>query len=283
MPGWLSRIGGRSQRVDSLASGFVAHRSAYLVLDQRRAPERCAALVAQPGWHDYLTLFAGTPLSPLLEASPWLVELKLGSQAWQAATALCQEQRIGWAFQPAQDARLEDLADHLRRLFILDDPHGGQSLVNVQDPTAWTALLAAGSDTAYAQLVGPLGQVVTPTPLPHWQAWQQVDEVGEDASEAMAPPLTHELEQALKESSRAWWLSAATDMPLQELPPEWLERLGRLEAAGIHQAHHLQRLLPRVQQEPNPETDWWAQATTMELLQAAMPAWKKVDALEASA
>lgn len=279
MPGWLTRIGERSQRVDTLASGFAAHRPAYLVLDQRRAPERCAALVGQPGWHDYLTLFAGTSLAPLLEASPWLIELSIGSQAWQAAAALCQEQRIGWAFQSAQDARLDDLADHLRRLFVLDDPHGGQSLVNLQDPAAWTALLAASSDTAYAQLIGPLGQVVTPMPLPHWQAWQFIEAPGD----AEAPPLTHELEQALKEIPRAWWLSRATETPLSALPSAWLERLGRLEAAGIKQAHYHQRLLPRVQQEPKPETDWWVQAATLEVLQAAMPAWKKVDALEASA
>ncbi|RCV86014.1 DUF4123 domain-containing protein [Billgrantia montanilacus] len=279
MSGWLTRIGERSQRVEALSGCFAAQRPVYLVLDQRRAPERCAALVGQPGWHDFLTLFAGTPLAPLIEASPWLVELKLGSQAWQAAAALCQEQRCGWAFQPAQNARLDDLADHLRRLFVLDDPHGGQSLVNVQDPTAWTALLATSNDTAYAQLFGPLGQVITPTPLPHWQAWQPAKTV----DDTERPPLTHELEQALKESPRAWWLSSATDTPLPALPPEWLVRLGRLEAAGINQAHHLQRLLPRVQQEQNPETNWWAQATTMELLQAAMPAWKKVDALEASA
>ncbi|MGR2740813.1 DUF4123 domain-containing protein [Billgrantia sp. Q4P2] len=271
MPGWLTRIGERSQRVDTLASGFAAHRSAYLVLDQRRAPERCAALVGQPGWHDFLTLFAGTPLAPLLEASPWLIELRMGSQAWQAATALCQEQRIGWAFQPAQDARLDGLADHLRQLFVLDDPHGGQSLVNVQDPTAWTAMLAAGSATAYAQLIGPLGKVVTPTPLPHWQAWQPAEATGD----AEALSLSHELEQALKESPRAWWLSRATDTPLQALPPEWLVRLGRLEAVGIKQAHHLQRLLPLICQD----SEHFSQPVEQGL-RADLPARKKVQVLE---
>lgn len=271
MPGWLTRIGERSQRVDTLAGGFAAHRSAYLVLDQRRAPERCAALVGKPGWHDYLTLFAGTPLDPLIEASPWLVELKLGSEAWQAAAALCQEQRFGWAFQPAQDARLDDLADHLRRLFVLDDPHGGQSLVNLQDAAAWTALLAAASDTAYAQLVAPLGQVVTPTPLSHWQAWQPVEAAGE----AEALSLSHKLEQALKESPRAWWLSRAIDTPLQALPPEWLVRLGRLEAVGIKQAHHLQRLLPLICQD----SEYFSQPIEQEL-HADRPARKKVQVLE---
>ncbi|PMR68909.1 DUF4123 domain-containing protein [Halomonas heilongjiangensis] len=271
MPGWLTRIGERSQRVDSLASGFAAHRPAYLVLDQRRAPERCAALVGQPGWHDFLTLFAGTPLAPLLEASPWLIELTLGSEAWQAAEALCREQRIGWAFQPAQDARLADLADHLRRLFVLDDPHGGQSLVNVQDPAAWTALLAAGSDTSYAHCIGPLGQVATPTPLHHWQAWQPAVHDGEDE----APPLTHELEHALKEVQRAWWLSQATDIPLQELPEAWLQRLGRLETEGIKQAHYLQRLLPLICQE----SEHFSQPVEQGL-RADLPMRKRVQVLE---
>ena len=242
MPGWLNRLAERSHPVDSPAAGFDGHRPLYVVLDQRRAPERCAALVGQPGWIDFLTLFAGTPLSPLLEASPWLIELTPGSEAWQVAAALCHDQRCGWAFQPAQNAQLDALADHLRPLFVLDDPHGGKSLVNLQDPTAWTALLAAGSDTAYAQLIGPLGRVVTPTPQRHWQAWKPAAEAGE----AEAPSLTHELERALKESPRAWWLSQATDKSLQELPAEWLVRLGRLAEDGITRWRDRKRLLPLI-------------------------------------
>ena len=271
MPGWLNRLAERSHPVESPAAGFDGHRPLYVVLDQRRAPERCAQLVGQPGWNDYLTLFAGTPLAPLLEASPWLIELTPGSEAWQVAAALCHDQRCGWAFQPAQNAQLDALADHLRPLFVLDDPHGGQSLVNLQDPTAWTALLAAAGDTTYAQLIGPLGWVVTPTPLSHWQAWQPAAEAGE----AEALSLTHELERALKESRRAWWLSQATDKPLQELPAEWLVRLGRLEVAGIKQAHHLQRLLPLICQE----NEKFTQPVEQEL-RANLPTRKKVQVLE---
>ncbi|MDI5985121.1 DUF4123 domain-containing protein [Halomonas sp. M4R5S39] len=272
MPGWLTRIGERSQRVDTVAACFAAHRPVFLVLDQRRAAERCAALVGQPGWHDYLTLFAGTPLAPLIEASPWLIELKLGSEAWQAAAALCQEQRCGWAFQPAQDTRLADLADHLRRLFVLDDPHGGQSLVNVQDPAAWTTLLAAGSDTSYAHCIGPLGQVVTPTPLPHWQAWLPTDE----ADEAAAPPLTHELERALKEIQRAWWLSQAADIPLQKLPPEWLERLTQLAEADIARWRDRKRLLPLVR---HADAATWRHAQAI-LFDASLTVQQKISELE---
>ncbi|WP_010628820.1 DUF4123 domain-containing protein [Halomonas sp. KM-1] len=244
MPGWLSRIDERSQRIETLSGSFEAQRSVYVVLDQRRAPERCAALVGQPGWHDYLTLFAGTPLSPLLEASPWLVELTPGSEAWQAIGSLCAGQRHGWLFQPAQATSLSDMADRLRRLFILDDPHGGQSLVNLQDAAAWTALLAASSDTAYAQLIGPLGQVITPTPLTHWQRWQPAVE----RNEAEAPALTEALEQALKESPRAWWLSRATETPLSALPPVWMERLGHLAEGGITYGRDRKRLLPLIRQ-----------------------------------
>ncbi|EWH03596.1 DUF4123 domain-containing protein [Halomonas sp. BC04] len=272
MPGWLNRLAERSHPVDSPAAGFDGHRPLYVVLDQRRAPERCAELVGQPGWIDFLTLFAGTPLSPLLEASPWLIELTPGSEAWQVAAALCHDQRIGWAFQPAQNARLDALADHLRPLFVLDDPHGGQSLVNLQDPTAWTALLAASSDTAYTQLIGPLGKVVTPTPQRHWQTWQPAEEVGE----AEAPSLTHELERALKESPRAWWLSQATDRPLQELPAEWLERLARLDAGGITRWRDRKRLLPLIRHAD--EATWrYAQAT---LSDAGLTAAQKISELE---
>ncbi|MCE8001864.1 DUF4123 domain-containing protein [Billgrantia ethanolica] len=271
MPGWLSRIEERSQRIETLSGSFEAQRSVYAVLDQRRAPERCAALVGQPGWHDYLTLFAGTPLSPLLEASPWLVELTPGGDAWQAIGSLCAGQRLGWLFQPVQATPLNELADHLRRLFILDDPHGGQSLVNLQDAAAWTALLAASSDTAYAQLIGPLGQVITPTPLTHWQRWQPAVE----HNEAEAPALTETMEQALKESPRAWWLSRATETPLSALPPAWLERLGRLDTAGIKQAHYLKRLLPLICQE----SESFSPSVEQEL-RADLPMRKKVQALE---
>ncbi|MFW3615683.1 DUF4123 domain-containing protein [Billgrantia antri] len=279
MPGWLNRIGERSHPVESPAAGFDGRRPLYAVLDQRRAPERCAALVGQPGWNDFLTLFAGTPLAPLLDASPWLVELTPGSEAWQAIRSLCTGQRFGWAFQPTQATSPDDLADHLRRLFVLDDPHGGQSLVNLQDGAGWTALLAAASDTAYAQLIGPLGQVVTPTPLPHWQAWHLVDvaseTTGDTVNESKEPPLTQALEQALKESPRAWWLSRATETPLSALPPAWLERLGQIEAAGIKQAHYLQRLLPLICQE----SESFSSSVEQEL-RADLPMRKKVQALE---
>ncbi|MCC5884351.1 MAG: DUF4123 domain-containing protein [Halomonas sp.] len=279
MPGWLNRIDERSHPVESPAAGFDGRRPLYAVLDQRRAPERCAALVGQPGWNDYLTLFAGTPLAPLLDASPWLIELTPGSEAWQAIRSLCTGQRLGWAFQTAQATSLDDLADHLRRLFVLDDPHGGQSLVNLQDAAAWTALLAAASDTVYAQLIGPLGQVVTPTPLSPWQVWQPVDAAGEAAGDAVnaskAPSLPHELEHALKEVPRAWWLSRATDTPIQALPGAWLERLARLEAAGIKQAHHLKRLLPLISQEG----EHFSSSIEQEL-RANLPIRKKVQVLE---
>lgn len=272
MSGWLSRLPERTRGSGELAAWVDPRRPAYLVLDPRRAPEACAALVGQPGWRDYLTLFAGTPLAPLLEASPWLVELEVGSEAWQALDALCTGERRGWAFQPAHATPLNDLADHLRRFFVLDDPHGGQSLVNIQDPAAWTALLAAGSDTAYAQFSGPLGQVVTPTPQRHWLAWQPADSPGN----ADALPLTQELELALKESARAWWLSQATETPLPALPPEWLERLIRLATGGITHGRDKTRLLPLICQASDAT---WRDAQAI-LVDPSLTAVQKIGELE---
>ncbi|OUE44783.1 hypothetical protein BZY95_05385, partial [Billgrantia desiderata SP1] len=111
-----------------------------------------------------------------------------------------------------------------------------------QDAAAWTALLAASSDTAYAQLIGPLGQVITPTPLTHWQRWQPAGDRDE------APALTEALERALKEIPRAWWLSRATETPLSALPPAWLERLGHLAEGGITYGRDRKRLLPLIRQ-----------------------------------
>ena len=143
--------------------------------------------------------------------------------------------------------------------------------MNLQDAAAWTALLAASSDTAHAQLIGPLGQVITPTPLTHWQRWQPAVE----RNEAEAPALTEALEQALKESPRAWWLSRATETPLSALTPAWLERLGRLDTAGIKQAHYLKRLLPLICQE----SESFSPSVEQEL-RADLPMRKKVQALE---
>lgn len=271
MSSWLSRLSECTQSSQHLASSLDTQRRAYLVLDTRRAPEACAAWIGQSGWYDFMALFAGTPLSPLLEASPWLVELKIGSDAWHSLSTLCRQERLGWAFQPREDTPLNDLADHLRTYFVLGDPHGGQSLVNLQDPAAWTALLAAIGGTAYAQLVAPLGQVVTPTPQHTWLAWQPANH-----SENPAPlTLVQETNDALQKITGAWWLSQATDTPLPLLPPAWLTRLTRLTRAGITRTEHLQRLLRLICQ---PEA---AFSTLVEqALHSTLLARQKVSALE---
>ncbi|MBD3897160.1 DUF4123 domain-containing protein [Halomonas sp. ML-15] len=272
MSGWLKRLPERTRGAGELGAWIDAQRPAYLVLDQRRYPETSAELLGKTGKYDFLTLFATTPLAPLIDASPWLIELDVGSEAWRSGETLCREQRLGWIFQPAQATSLNDLADHLRRLFVLEDPRGGQSLINIQDPAAWTALLATLPGTSLSAWLTPLGRVFTPTPQRQWLAWHEVSE-SEVAQEIL--PLTREGDAALRAASGGWWLSRTTETPLYELPEAWLARLARLNRAGITRADYLRRLLEMICQP-----DDTLPSAVEQALAASLPPRKKVQALE---
>ncbi|RUR55864.1 DUF4123 domain-containing protein [Vreelandella populi] len=239
MSGWLSQLAERSKSVDSLA-GLAVGKCAYAVLDQRRAPEQCRSILGLTGQQEFMTLFAGTSLSPLLEASPWLVEIDAGSEAWHYAEALCQK-RLGWVCLPSAGQTLQSLADHLRLLFVLADPHGGKSLINLQQPAAWMALLASAPLSVYDHWLSLFQLVATPTPQGQWLVWQAGAETSNTSDEGH---LTNEMEAALKESQQAWWLSRMTNMPIGCVRTPWLNKLKVLMEAGITRSDHLKRLLP---------------------------------------
>lgn len=244
MPGWLNQLAERCRAADNL-SEMVTGQRGFVVLDQRRSPEQCRPLLSLPGKRDFVTLFAGTPLSPLLEASPWLLDVEVGSEAWHCAEKLCQ-QRLGWICQPAADQALHSIADHLRPLFVLDDPHGGKSLINLQQPAVWTALLASAPASIYSHWLTTLHQVATPTPQGQWLVWQA------NVPSSSTPErwqLTADMESALNESQQAWWLSRMTKTPLASLPNAWLARMKTAMQAGISRSDHLKRLLPLITDE----------------------------------
>lgn len=243
MPGWLSNISERSRQVECLEGHFKHGQTAYVLLDQRHAVEQCRSLLSLTGKRDFVVLFAGTPLSPLLEASPWLLDLEVGSEAWRYAQTLCQ-QRLGWVCQGRADQTLLSIANHLGALFVLDDPHGGKSLINLQQPAVYTALLASASNSIYPHWLSPLAQVATPTPQGQWLMWQ-VKEPTSTTPERWQ--LTTEMEEALKESQQAWWLSNTTTTPFEELPRNWLERLKKCAGCGIKRGRDLMRLLAVIQ------------------------------------
>ncbi|MCW4152598.1 DUF4123 domain-containing protein [Halomonas sp. 18H] len=243
MSSWLNQLAERCYPADNLA-GMVTGQRGFVVLDQRHSPEQGRPLLSLPGKRDFATLFAGTSLSPLLEASPWLLDVEVGSEAWHYAEKLCQ-QRLGWVCQPPADQTLQSIADHLRALFVMDDPHGGKSLINLQQPAAWTALLASAPASVYSHWLNPLGQVATPTPQGQWSIWQA------DAPASPAPErwqLTADMEAALNESQQAWWLSEHTEEKLSTLPDQWVKRISKCAQYGITKGRHLARLLPAIQQ-----------------------------------
>ena len=243
MSGWLSQLAERSKSVDSLA-GLAVDKCVYVVLDQRRAPEQCRSILGLTGQQEFMTLFAGTPLSPLLEASPWLVEIDAGSEAWHYAETLCQK-RLGWVCLPRSGQTLQSLADHLRSLFVLADSHGGKSLINLQQPAAWMALLASAPLSVYDHWMSPFQLVATPTPQGQWLVWQAQTEMSNASDEAH---LTNKMEAALKESQQAWWLSEHSSEDLATLPYQWMERLSICVNTGITKGRYLIRLLPIIQQ-----------------------------------
>lgn len=270
MSGWLSQLAERSNGVDSLA-GLVADKSGYVVLDQRRAPEQCRSILGLTGQQEFMTLFAGTPLSQLLEASPWLVEIDVGSEAWHYAEALCQK-RLGWVCLPSAGQTLQSLADHLRLLFVLADPHGGKSLINLQQPAAWMALLASAPLSIYNHWLSPFQLVATPTPQGQWLVWQAQTET---FSASYEEHLTNKMEVALKESQQAWWLSRMTNRPFSDVRASWLIKMKILMEAGITRSDHLKRLLPVIAGECE------AFSTQIEgVLNKPIPSRQKVQQLE---
>jgi hypothetical protein len=243
MPGWLNQLTERCRLADNL-SELADGRRGFVVLDQRRSPEQCRPVLGLPGKRDFVTLFAGTPLSPLLEASPWLLDIEVGSQAWHYAEKLCQ-QRLGWVLRPQTEQTLQTVANHLRPLFVMDDSHGGKSLINLQQPAVLTALLASAPASVYSHWLNPLDRVATPTPQGQWFIWQA------DAPTSPAPEqwqLTANIEAALKESQHAWWLSEHTKEMLSTLPDQWVKRISKCTQYGITKGRHLARLLPAIQQ-----------------------------------
>lgn len=270
MSGWLNGIAERSQVIDNLPA-LTTGKHGFFVLDQRRSPEQCRSILGLSGTQEFLTLFAGTALSPLLEASPWLLQIDQGSEAWHYAETLCQK-RLGWGCLPASDQTLQSLADHLRSLFVLADPHGGKSLINVQQPAAWMALLASAPLGIYEHWMSPFQLVATPTPQGQWLVWQAQPETP-NASDAAH--LSNKMEVALKESQQAWWLSRMTNRPFSDVQASWLIKMKTLMEAGITRSDHLKRLLPVI-------TDGCEALSTQieDVLNKPVPSRQKVQQLE---
>ncbi|WP_447894189.1 DUF4123 domain-containing protein [Vreelandella sp. GE22] len=270
MSDWLRQMAERSRAAYSLAEVAVGQRG-YVVLDQRRAPEQCRSILGREGRQEFMTLFAGTSLSPLLEASPWLVEVGVGSDAWHYAEKLCQK-RLGWMCLPSSGQTLQSITDHLRSLFVLADPHGGTSLINLQQPAVWMALLASAPISVYNHWLRPFQQVATPTPQGQWLVWQ-VQARTTDASDV--GQLTSEMEVALKESQQAWWLSRMANVPLGSLRAVWLVKIKVLMEAGITRSDHLKRLFPMIISESEVLS-----SPIKEVLGKPLPSRKKVQQLE---
>lgn len=273
MSEWLARLPERARLSGEPEAWLSTELPLVMVLDQRRASQASRELLGREGVHEHVPLFAATPLSPLQEAGPWAVRIEAGSDAWRAGEALCRERRLGWCCQPSTTTAFAELIAHLQGLFVWADPHGGQSLVNLQDPAALTALLGSAEPAMLAHIRAPFGELATPTPSGHWQAWQGI-EPG-DATDA-SPRLTPDMEAALKSAPQAWFLAERLEIRLDEVNADWLEGLAMLNRHGITRARHLESLLPYVQRAA-----WREREESRQILDTDQPAWRKVKALRA--
>lgn len=225
---WLTRIGERSHTVESPADG-AGGAWFGLIIDPHRAPEKARALYTLDGATDIVPLFAGTELDSLASCGPWAGRLASGSPAFEHAVALCREQALGWMCRPPGDV-LEPFVAQMQRLSVMDDAGGGQSLVQLQRPDAWSALLASTLRTQFDHWLRILGPVYTPTPTGHWRCW-----VGDEPrAPAGAPVLDHDQCRALDNASLVWWLGRERGVPLETVPPDALEHLCSLRDAGVH-------------------------------------------------
>ena len=238
MHAWLTRVGERGQAVQRPRNAGKAERFGAII-DQRRAPEETRALYALDGADGITPLFAGTALDALAAHDPWVGWLAVDSPALEKAESLCRERGLGWMWLPPGGAMAPSL-ELLQRLSVLDDAGGGQSLVQLQRPEAWSALLAVASSSQFDHWLHILGAVYTPTPTGGWHCW-----TGSEPHVAeCAAMLDSEQCQALDDAPLAWWLGRELGIPLEDVPAQRLEQLRRLREAGIRQPREWRRRLP---------------------------------------
>ncbi|ABI56493.1 DUF4123 domain-containing protein [Alkalilimnicola ehrlichii MLHE-1] len=236
---WLTRIGERSHTVEGPGDGADGEWVG-LIIDPHRIPEEALALYTLDGATDIVPLFAGTELRSLSAYGPWAARLTPGSPAFEQAEMLCRELALGWMCRPPGGA-LEPFVEQMQRLAVMDDADGGQSLVQVQQPEAWTALLASAPRTHFDLWLQVLGPVYTPTPTAGWRCW-----VGAEPRGPTSPPfLDHNQCRALDDAPLAWWLGQDLGIPLEAVPPDMLEQLRTLREAGIHLPDEWRRRLAK--------------------------------------
>ncbi|WP_231363102.1 DUF4123 domain-containing protein [Thioalkalivibrio sp. ALR17-21] len=235
---WLTRVGERGHTVETPGEDGKTGRFG-IIIDQRRAPEEARALYALDGADGIIPLFAGTALDALAAHGPWVGWLGVDSPALKQAESICRKRGLGWMWLPPGDAT-EPCLELLQRLSVLDDAGGGQSLVQLQRPEAWSALLAVAPSMQFDHWLHVLGAVYTPTPTGGWRCW-----TGNEPREAeRAAVLDGEQCQALDDAPLAWWLGRELGIALEDVPPQRLEQLRRLREAGIHQPREWRRRLP---------------------------------------
>ncbi|WP_249978252.1 DUF4123 domain-containing protein [Vreelandella olivaria] len=157
-------------------------------------------------------LFKGTPLYFIANSEPLLLDVEIGSRAWQTAMQLCLCQ-AGWVCEPTADVSFEAVAHHLRVLCVLDDSDGGRSFVRLQHPHVWLTLLASAEPAVLKHWLGPLGQVAIPCVQGGWFRWTTPEE-----EESILNPwqLTQEMDKALQLSR-----PKSSTQP----PTDWLIRM----------------------------------------------------------
>ncbi|QFT84216.1 hypothetical protein FIU88_04410 [Halomonas sp. THAF12] len=108
----------------------------------------------------YEPLYLDTPLAECRTLSPCLVELEAGSPVFERFIEEEAENEAGWLMTAGE--ALEVVADHLRRLLIVEHPWQGEQTLRVASPEVMRYLLEAEAAPEASSLLGPIERLWLP-------------------------------------------------------------------------------------------------------------------------
>ncbi|WP_260260745.1 DUF4123 domain-containing protein [Vibrio intestinalis] len=134
-------------------------QSLYLLIDGNAVDKLAEKIYSLTENLNVQCIYTNSPLQPLREASPWLIEL-LDSQRF-SVLAWAQEQNFfenqaAWLF--ISESNIETTADHFRSLVEVEHPMGHQVVFRLQDPRVARALFTYHAEQNHFELTGPISE-----------------------------------------------------------------------------------------------------------------------------
>ncbi|MES3677520.1 DUF4123 domain-containing protein [Halomonas elongata] len=125
----------------------------------------------------YEPLYLDTPLSGCRALSPCLVELEVGSPVFERFIEEEATKEAGWLLTSSEP--MEVVADHLRRLLIVEHPWQGEQTLRVASPEVMRCLCEAESLQQTSFLMGPIKRLWLPEMQKQELVWHHFETDGE--------------------------------------------------------------------------------------------------------